>query len=50
MEGNTVSFSQHDCYGSVLHDYTCITYIELFVFSMGVGGEGGRERIGNSKF
>ena len=43
MEGNIISFSQHDYYGSVLHDYTFITCIELFAFSMRVRGEGGRE-------
>ena len=28
MEGNIVSLSQHDYYGSLLHNHTCITYIE----------------------
>ena len=42
-EGNVVSLLQHNYYGSALHCYTCMTYIELFVFSMRVGGEGGKE-------
>ena len=44
MKGNIVSLSQYDFYRSLLHNYTCITYIELLAFSVGIGGEGGRER------
>ena len=44
IEGNMVSLSQHGCYGSVLHDYTCITYIKLLAFSVVSGGEEGREK------
>ena len=45
MKENIVSLLQHDCYGSVLHDYTCITLIDLLAFSVGVGGEGVRESL-----
>ena len=44
MEGKRVNLSQHDYYGSVLHNYTCITHIELLAFSMRVGEDGRRER------
>ena len=44
MEGNIVSLSQHDFYRSLFHNYTCITFIELLAFSVGMGGEGRRER------
>ena len=50
MEGNIVSVTQHDYHGSHLQNYTSITYIELFAFSVGMAGEGGRERSGNSKY
>ena len=43
MEGNIVSLSQHDYYGSLLQDYTCMTYIELFAFSVGIGGRKGEK-------
>ena len=48
-EGNMVSLSQHNYYGSVLHGYTFMTHIELLVLSMWMGKEGGRKRIRNSK-
>ena len=38
-----VSFLQHAYYGSAWHCYTCMTDIELLVFSMRVDGEGGRD-------
>ena len=50
MEGNIVSLTQHDYYGSLLKNYTYIAYIELLAFSVGMGGERGRERSWNSKF
>ena len=50
MEGNTVSLSQHDFYGSLLHNYTYMAYIELLAFSMGMGGEERRKRTWNSTF
>ena len=50
MEGNIVSLSQHDYYGSLLHNYTYTAYIELLAFSVGMGGNGGKKRNWNSKF
>ena len=35
MEGNIVSLSQHDYYGSLLHNYTGMAYVKLIVFSVG---------------
>ena len=43
MEGNIVNLTQHDFYGSLLHNYTYITYIELLAFSVGMNKEGGCE-------
>ena len=41
MEGNIVSLTQHDYYGSHLQDYTDMAYIELLAFQReGVGREG----------
>ena len=42
MEGNVVSLTQHDCYGSHLQNYTDMVYIELTAFPKGMGGEGGK--------
>ena len=50
MEGNIVSLTPHDYYGSHLQKYTDIAYIELFSFKMRMGGEEGRKRSLNSKF
>ena len=50
MEGNVVSLTQHDYYGSHLQNYTDMAYIELLAFPKGMGGEGGRKRSWNSKF
>ena len=50
MEGNIVSLTQHDYYGSHLQNYTDMAYIELLAFSMGIGGEGRRKRSWSSKF
>ena len=44
MQGNVVSLTQHDYYGSHLQNYTDMAYIELLAFQReGVGREGGRE-------
>ena len=48
-EGNVFRLFQYNYYERALHCYTCMTYIELLVFPMRVGREGGRERILNSK-
>ena len=41
MEGNIVSLTQHDYYGSHLQNYTDLAYIELLAFQReGVGREG----------
>ena len=50
MEGNIVSLTQHDYYGSHLQNYTYIAYIEFLAFSVRMGGEGGRKRSWSSKF
>ena len=50
MEGNIVSLTQHDYYGSLLHNDTHIACIELLAFSVGIDGEGRRERSWNSEF
>ena len=50
MEGNIVSLTQHDCYGSHLQNYTDMAYIELLAFPKGMSGEGGMKRSWNSKF
>ena len=50
MEGNIVSLTQHDYYGSYLQSYTYIAYIELLAFSVGVGGEGRREQTRSKHF
>ena len=42
MEGNIVSLTQHDYYGSHLQNYTYIAYVELLAFSCG-DGWGGRK-------
>ena len=44
MEGNIVSLSQHDYYGSLQQHYTYIAYIELLAFPKGMGGDGGMKR------
>ena len=44
MEGNIVSLTQHEYYGSLLQYYIYIAYIELLAFSVGMGGEERRER------
>ena len=44
MERNILSFTQLDYYASLLHNYTYITYTELLAFSVGMGGEGGKEK------
>ena len=49
MEGNIVSVTQHDYYGSHLQNYTYITYIELLAFSVGMGGEE-RGKVGTQRF
>ena len=50
IEGNIVSLTQQDYYGSHLQNYTDIAYIELLAFPKGMGGEGGMKRSWNSKF
>ena len=50
MEGNIVSLTQHDYYGSHLQNYTDMAYIELLAFPKGMCGERGRKRSWNSKF
>ena len=50
MEGNMVSLTQHDSYGSLVQNDTYIACIELLAFSVGMGKEGGRERSWNSKY
>ena len=37
MEGNIVSLTQHDYYGSHLQNYIDIAYIELLAFPKGMG-------------
>ena len=44
MEGNIVSLTQHDYYGSHLQNYTDLAYIELLAFQReGMGRKGGKE-------
>ena len=40
---NVVSLFQHNYYRNALHCYTCMIYSEFFIFSMKMGGEGGKE-------
>ena len=47
MEGNIVSLSQHDYYGSHLQNYTDMAYTELLAFPKGMGG---MKRSWKSKF
>ena len=50
MEGNIVSLTQQDYYGSHLQNYIDMAYIELLAFPKGMGGERGMRRSWNSKF
>ena len=45
MEGNIVSLSEHGYNGSLLLNYTCLAYIELLAFTVGMCREGGREKL-----